>query len=76
MNWQKDVVRRTLEGAGEYPAVQLELLLNRLEACPDALPCIADAIRDMGAWFAQHADELEAEGRRRAAGAEIVDLHP
>jgi len=74
MIWEKQIVRRTLEGAGEYPGVQLELLLRRLEACPEALPHIADAIRDMGHWYARHADELEAEGRRRAGGAEIVTL--
>ena len=64
MNWQKDVVRRTLEGAGDHPGVQLQLLLTRLEQCPGAKTAIIAAIRDMADWFAQHADDLEAEGRR------------
>jgi hypothetical protein len=72
MNWAKDVVQRTIEGAGDYPRVQLAFLLRRLEALPGALPAIAAAIRDMGQWFARHADALEAEGR--AGGAEIVSL--
>lgn len=74
MNWSKDIVRRTLEGAGEYPGVQLQFLLTRLEQYPDSLPAIADAIRDMGHWYEQHANELEAEGRRLAGGAEIINL--
>ena len=74
MNWQKDVIRRTMEGAGDYPGTQLQFLLERLEAHPEARPAIADAIRDMGHWYQQHADELEAEGRRRNGGAEIVNL--
>ena len=45
-DWQREVVRRTLEGAGDYPGVQLEFLLRR----------------------------LEAEGRRRKGGAEIITL--
>lgn len=68
MNWQKDVVRRTMEGAGQYPGVQLQFLLQRLEAYPDALPAIADAVRDMGEWYAGHADALENEVHRRNGG--------
>jgi len=74
MNWQKDIVRRTLEGAGESPGVQLQFLLMRLEGHPEALPAIAAAIRDMAAWFSRHADELEAEGRRRDGGAAILEF--
>ena len=74
MDWQKQVVRQTLEGAGDYPGIQLQFLLQRLEAYPDALPAIADAIRDMGEWHMQHARELEAEGRRRAGRGEVVAL--
>jgi ABC-type nitrate/sulfonate/bicarbonate transport system substrate-binding protein len=74
MNWEEDVVRRTIEGAGDYPRVQLEFLLNRLEAHPDALPAIVAAIRDMGRWLATHADALEDEGRRRDGGAEVISL--
>jgi len=74
IDWQKDVVRATVEGAGERADVQLQFLLMRLESCPGALPYIAEAIRDMGAWFAQHAAELEAEGRRRQGGADVVWL--
>jgi len=72
MNWQKDVVNRTVEGAGDNPSVQLQLLLMRLEDQPNALPVIAAAIRDIGKWFQDQADALEAEGRRRNGGAEIV----
>jgi len=74
MTWQKDVVRRTLEGAGEYPGVQLQFLLQRLEEHPEALPAIADAIRDMAQWYLQHAAELETEGIRRKGGAKIVHI--
>ena len=76
MDWQKTVVRKTLEGAGEYPSVQLQFLLQRLEACPESVPAIADAIRDMGGWYEQHAKELQAEVRRRNGGAEIVTFDP
>ncbi|MCM2561355.1 hypothetical protein M8756_00095 [Lutimaribacter sp. EGI FJ00015] len=74
MNWEKQIVRRTLEGAGDFPGIQLQFLLQRLEAHPEAVPAIVDAIRDMGGWFEQHAKELEAEGRRRNGGAEIIEL--
>lgn len=74
MNWSKDIVRRTMEGAGEYPGIQLQLLLMRLEAFPDSVPAIADAIRDMGEWYQQHADELEGETRRRNGGADVVSI--
>lgn len=74
MDWEKQVVRRTMEGAGEFPGIQLQILLRHLEAYPDALPAIADAIRDMGEWYQRHADELEAEGRRRKGGADVVAL--
>lgn len=74
MNWQKDIVRRTMEGAGDYPGVQLQFLLQRLEECPGAVPHIADAIRDMGEWYLRHADELECEVRRRNGGPEVVSL--
>lgn len=76
LNWQKQVTRRTLEGAGDYPGVQLQFLLQRLESHPEALPAIIDAIRDMGDWFTQHAKELEAEARRRNGGAEVITLDP
>jgi len=72
MNWQKDVVRRTLEGAGDYPGVQLQFLLMRLEDHPEALPAIVDAIRDMAQWFSRHAAELETEGRH--GGAKILEF--
>ena len=74
LDWQRDIVRRTLEGAGDYPGVQLEFLLRRLEAHPETMPAIADAIRDMGEWFMAHADALKAEGRRRKGGADVITL--
>ena len=76
LDWQKQVVRQTLEGAGDYPGIQLQFLLQRLEAHPEALPAIADAIRDMGEWYIQHARELDAEASRRAGGADVVALEP
>ncbi|SUZ31116.1 hypothetical protein ROE7235_00851 [Roseibaca ekhonensis] len=30
MDWEKQVVRRTMQGAGEFPGVQLQILLRRL----------------------------------------------
>lgn len=68
LDWQTDVVRGTMEGAGQFPGVQLQLLLTRLEAHPDALPAIAAAIRDMGEWYAGHADALRDEHARRTGG--------
>lgn len=61
MVWPKQIVRRTMVGAGDYPSVQFQFLLQRLEACPNAVPAIANAIAGMGAWFASQADALEAE---------------
>ena len=72
LDWQKDVVRRTIEGAGDYPGVQLEFLLRRLEQHPETLPAIADAIRDMGHWLMGHAEELRRESLRRRGGAEVI----
>jgi hypothetical protein len=74
MNWEQTVVQRTLEGAGKHTAAQLIFLLRRLEAHPDALPAIAATIRDMAEYFARQADALEAEGRRRDGGAEVIRL--
>lgn len=74
--WQKQVVHRTLELAGDHPDVQLQFLLQRLEAYPDALDAIIASLDDMAEWAEAQADALEAEGRRRSGGAEIVPLHP
>lgn len=74
MDWEKQIVRRTLEGAGDQTGAQLQFLLQRLEQHPEAVNAIADAIRDMGAWYQQHADELEAETRRRNGGADVVNI--
>ena len=57
------------EGAGEYPGVQLQLLLNRLEAHPQALPAIADALADMGDWYRTQAAGLDAVVRVRQMAA-------
>lgn len=65
MNWERQVVRRTLEGAGDFPGVQLQFLLQRLEAHPECAPAIAQAVRDMGEWHNARADELENEITRR-----------
>ena len=61
MNWQDDVVDRTLKGAERYSSVQLKFLLQRLEDYPECLPAIAEAVRDMGKWYDAHAAALEAE---------------
>lgn len=77
MNWERDIVRRTLEGAGDYPEVQLEFLLMRLESFPDALPAIADAISAMGSWYEKNAEGIKLEHasqQARAKLAEIVNL--
>jgi ABC-type nitrate/sulfonate/bicarbonate transport system substrate-binding protein len=75
MDWNKQVVRRTMEGAGQYPGVQLQFLLMRLEDHPEAIPAIAAAIRDMGEWYLAHAADLEAEGIRRACGAQVLPIN-
>lgn len=75
MDWNKKVIRATLEGAGDFPGVQLQFLLMRLEQYPEALPAIADAVRDMGNWYLDQADALENEKQRRN-GADIVGFEP
>lgn len=60
MNWQKDIVRATVEGAGPYPEVQLEFLLRRLEAVPGALDAIIPAHHDMSLWLCDQAAEMAA----------------
>lgn len=74
MNWQKKIVRRTLEGAGDNPGVQLQFLLQRLEAHPEALPAIADAIYDMGRWSEKQAEALRAELARREARDRLAEI--
>jgi hypothetical protein len=81
MDWQKMIVQRTMEGAGENTDLQLEFLLRRLEACPEALPAIADAIFDMAQWTENQGTALHRELERRQAiqrdgGAEIVTIDP
>jgi len=71
MNWEKQIVRATMEGAGEHTGVQLQFLLQRLANCPDALPAIAAALDDMGAWHQQQAEALHAELARRDAQAKL-----
>jgi hypothetical protein len=73
-NWQEEVVRSTLAGAGKHPAVQLEFLLVRLEQVPGVLPAIANAIRDMGGWYLAHADALEAEHASQKAANRMADI--
>ena len=77
MDWDKQIVRLTLEGAGEFPCVQLEILLRRLEACPEALPAIANAIEDMAAWNEKNAKGIRlylASKQARERLAAIVNL--
>lgn len=74
MDWQKMIVRRTLEGAGDQTGAQLQFLLQRLESCPEALPAIAAAVADMAEFQDQQANALRAELHRRNGGAEIIEL--
>ena len=74
MNWQKQITRRVMEGAGEHMGVQLEFLLQRLEACPESLPAIADAMQDMARWQEQQASALRAEAARREARDRLADI--
>lgn len=69
MDWQKQVTRRVMEAAGEHSSVQLHFLLQRLEAHPEALPAIAQAMEDMGRWYQSQAAGLDAVYRvRKLAG--------
>ena len=74
MDWETQIVRRTLEGAGEHPAAQLQFLLQRLEACPEALPAIVNAIEDMGDFQAQQATALRAEMAGREARDRLAKI--
>ncbi|MDA3857200.1 MAG: hypothetical protein PF480_02915 [Roseovarius sp.] len=74
MNWEKHIVRRTLEGAGDQSGAQLQFLLQRLEACPEALPAIVAAVEDMAEFQDHQAKALRAELHRRKGGAEIIEL--
>lgn len=71
--WNKQVVRKTMESAGQFPGVQLHFLLMRLEQHPAALPAIEAASRDMSEWYQRQADEQEAEGRRRVGMADKLN---
>lgn len=72
MDWQKQIVRKTLEGAGDQTGAQLQFLLLRLEACPEALPAIVAAVEDMAEFQDQQAKALRAELHRRNGGAEVA----
>lgn len=74
MDWQKQIVRRTVEGAGDNPGAQLQFLLQRLEAYPEALPAIANAIYDMGRWSEKQAEALRAELARREARDRLTEI--
>ncbi|MCC6000009.1 MAG: hypothetical protein JJU19_03990 [Pararhodobacter sp.] len=76
MDYQKLMVRRTLEGAGENTGIQLQFLLQRLESYPDAWGAIIESIEDMATWAQAQADALDAEAHRRNGGAEVVKLDP
>ncbi len=74
MNWDKMIVRRTMEGAGDQTGAQLQFLLTHLENSPEALPAIIAAIEDMAEFQDQQAKALRAEIHRRQGGAEIIKL--
>lgn len=64
MDWEKRWTRRTIEGAGDYPGVQLQLFLQRLEMVPAALPAIAATTRDIANWHeAQRIDNRSKSGK-------------
>jgi hypothetical protein len=71
MNWERDIVRATVEGAGPYAHVQLAFVLCRLERVPGGKAAVIAAIRDMAKWYDAHALELENEG---IALANVDDL--
>lgn len=74
MDYQKQIIRRTMDGAADNPGAQLHFLLQRLEACPEALPAIADAIEDMGRLKEQQADALRVELARREARDRLIEI--
>lgn len=74
MDWQRQIVRRTMEGAGDQPGAQIQFLLQRPEAHPEALPAIANAVADKAVLQEQKAEALRAETLRRNGGAEITEL--
>ncbi|NHQ75186.1 hypothetical protein HAT86_12040 [Roseovarius gahaiensis] len=74
MNWEKDVIRRTMEAVGEDTGAALDMLLRRLDGVPGATDAIADVVQAMAERHAAHAGELRAEIRRRNGGAEIIEL--
>ena len=74
MNWQKDMVRKTLQLAGENTGVQLHFLLQRLEAYPDAFEAIIASMQDMAEWAQEQADALNAEKARREANAKLREI--
>lgn len=74
MDWDKVIVRRTMELATDNEGALLQFILQRLEAYPDALPAIADAVDDLSALIEHHANALQAEVIGRAAGAQIIPL--
>ena len=74
MDYEKLIVRRTLELAGENTGAQLQFLLQRLEAHPDALDAIMLAVEDMARWNEQQADALRAEKARREARDRLGEI--
>ncbi len=74
MDWNKRITRRVMESGADYPGVQLQFLLQRLEKHPETIPAISEAIRDMGKWYLEHAAELEAEGVRLEAQAKLREI--
>ena len=48
-----------MDSAGDYPSVQLQFLMQRLEAHPEVKPAIKSAIQDMGNWARENASTFE-----------------
>jgi hypothetical protein len=71
MNWDKEIVQRKMQGAGDYPGVQLQFLLTHLDQKTESVRTIADAIRDMGGWYLKHAEALCGEVAHRDAKAKL-----
>jgi len=74
MDWEKLMVRRTLELAGEHSGVQLQFLLQRLEAYPDAWGAITDAVQDMAQWSQAQSEAIRAEQARREAQKRLAEI--
>lgn len=75
MGWQKHVARHIMQISGNFPGVQLHLLLKRLEQYPETQPATATATQDMETWCLALQAHQEAENRRRTCANECRPLN-